>query len=272
MQSSAADFPGPHFRATQSMTIYDIESKSKSGLSVESDEFSSSTDRRPVFFKMVLQFGNGIYANFLNAHVQPLNRNLRFTRLKITLTRDDEVLANLDSYKASAPVRWRHNYGWTRSPITPITPFDNAWEASCELEYVRLTPEEEELLPIGRGPKMENYLWRVFQNSEDSDVTFVVQGEPIHAHKIYLASGCCYFDKLFEIGKVVDPIEISDISPKVFRELLRFIYAAFRVKYQEHFTEALQDAAAMYGVSELQILCANAICDQFNQSQSQPRK
>jgi len=91
-----------------------------------------------------------------------------------------------------------------------------------------LAPGEATPLP----PTPEAYLEEHFNNPELSDITFMVNQQEFHAHKIAFAHASDAFHDLLDTGKVVDgeaaggryTIEISDMDYEVFDAMMRFIY------------------------------------------------
>ena len=67
----------------------------------------------------------------------------------------------------------------------------------------------------------------LLQNTKFSDVTFVVGGKELKAHKFMLASQSPVFAAMFDNDfeeKLKNKVQIDDISLEVFQELLRFVY------------------------------------------------
>ena len=61
-----------------------------------------------------------------------------------------------------------------------------------------------------------------------SDVTFLVDGEHVTAHRAILAARCAYFRTMlsshFQEGQGTEPIRIGETTPNAFRAILRYIY------------------------------------------------
>ena len=99
--------------------------------------------------------------------------------------------------------------------------------------------------------------FRLLVNNETlSDVTFIVEGRPVHAHKLLLMR-CSYFEALF-LGQMrestQDTIHIDSIRYQIFLMLLEYLYT-------DHlsitFADAMEifEAADHYGVHRLQMMC-----------------
>ena len=74
----------------------------------------------------------------------------------------------------------------------------------------------------------------LFDKMPSSDVNFNIGGREFPAHKLILAARSKVFEAMFKHStkeNVTNQIEIEDIKPEVFQELLRFIYTG-RVSIQ----------------------------------------
>jgi len=74
---------------------------------------------------------------------------------------------------------------------------------------------------------ISNDYFKMFNNQFLSDLSFVVQGKTLYAHKIILVSRCEYFSFFFNSGmrdSELSEIIINDYSYVAFAEFLRFIY------------------------------------------------
>ena len=76
---------------------------------------------------------------------------------------------------------------------------------------------------------MQQHFKDLLDNKKYVDVTFVLEGQPIPAHRLILASQSDYFDRLF-YGKVKeatssDEIPLPNVPLEAFRLLLEFMYS-----------------------------------------------
>jgi len=98
---------------------------------------------------------------------------------------------------------------------------------------------------------------REFVDQEQlSDVTFIVEGKPVHAHKI-LCMRCTYFKAMF-MGEMKESkqrqIELKDVRYPIFLALLEYLYTDDVNVGQEIAMELLQ-AADQFGVDRLKKMC-----------------
>ena len=71
-------------------------------------------------------------------------------------------------------------------------------------------------------PRVTSNLLRMYESGESSDVTFVVEEERMRAHRVMLLAQSPVLSSLCADADA--DIEISEVSPAVFKEVLRFAY------------------------------------------------
>ena len=115
----------------------------------------------------------------------------------------------------------------------PIHQSINALRLSFDLVYVAL-PEQSSISTIERSKSsLQEHNSQLLESGEGSDVTFVVAGEKIAAHKFLLAR-CEHFRSMFSSGMVeADAVEVpeKDITPKAFKKLLQYLYTDAAPEY-----------------------------------------
>lgn len=103
---------------------------------------------------------------------------------------------------------------------------------------------------------LRNQLEELFHNRTLTDVTLYVGGRSYEAHKAVLASRSKVFAAMFvheTAEKLSNHVDIQDVHPDVFQEVLRFIYTG-RVPL-EKLTAALLAAADKYLLEQLKLEC-----------------
>lgn len=104
---------------------------------------------------------------------------------------------------------------------------------------------------------------QLLENKTFSDVVFKVDGKQFHAHKNILAQRSPVFAAMFKhemMEAMCSTVEIEDISPEVFREMLRFIYAG-KVKEIKRIDVHLLAAADKYFLKGLKLMCETSLCN-----------
>lgn len=79
-------------------------------------------------------------------------------------------------------------------------------------------------IPLSR---LADDLGHLYESKEMSDLTIHVNGTDLRAHKIILAARCPVFKKMFNVDMKennLNRVEVLDVEPEVFDEMLRFIY------------------------------------------------
>jgi speckle-type POZ protein len=107
---------------------------------------------------------------------------------------------------------------------------------------------------------LRTQLEELFHNKTLSDVTLDVCGRCFDAHKAILSSRSSVFAAMFvheTTEKLSNYVDIQDIHPDVFHEVLRFIYTG-RVP-SEKMTAALFAAADKYLLEQLKLECENQL-------------
>lgn len=88
------------------------------------------------------------------------------------------------------------------------------------------------------GKDLENFL----ESESHSDVTFIVKGEKIKAHKAILAARSEYFSRMFASGMKecqTSEVQMDDCDPLTFRKTLQILYGGFKFGSQVDFKTAV---------------------------------
>ena len=110
-----------------------------------------------------------------------------------------------------------------------------------------------------------NYLGHILKSGIDSNIDFIVKGETIVGHKLILRDRGPVFNYLINNAASTDQINIKDTEPKVFRELLHYLYTGDAPNAEEDdITEPLLIAARTYKVESLEQLCSSILSSKLN--------
>jgi speckle-type POZ protein len=114
---------------------------------------------------------------------------------------------------------------------------------------------------------LSNQLEGLFNEMKFSDVSFNIGGRQFPAHKSILAAKSEVFEAMFHHPtkeNFTNRIEIEDIEPEVFHELLRFIYTGrLSRKTMEILAVGLLIAADKYLLDDLKVKCENYLVRQM---------
>jgi len=115
------------------------------------------------------------------------------------------------------------------------------------------------------GSSLVSDLRSFLDDQKLSDVTFVVEGKEVYAHKL-LCMRCSYFRAMFE-GQMREAqqktIKIPGVSHRVFKALLEYLYTD-EVDISLEFAMELFVAADQFGVERLKRLCEQTILSSIN--------
>jgi speckle-type POZ protein len=137
---------------------------------------------------------------------------------------------------------------------------------SCEIltgTLVRKTPDSSSNSPVGVditcSDGLATQFEELFDSMENSDVIFKIGGRPFPAHKLILVTRCQVFAAMFKHEtkeKLSNEIEIKNVEPDVFHQLLRFIYTGrLSLATMETMAVALFIAADKYLLDQLTNKC-----------------
>lgn len=113
---------------------------------------------------------------------------------------------------------------------------------------------------LPKSTLVENYA-SLFQNDQFADLTITVGSETFRAHKAILAARSTVFAAMFQHDMQEsqrNKVTIKDIQPKVFKEVLRFIYTD---KVKGMMACELLEAADMYDLGRLKVMCEIALIE-----------
>lgn len=106
----------------------------------------------------------------------------------------------------------------------------------------------------------------MIDEEEYSDVTFIVENKPVHAHRIILAKRCEHFSAMFRSGmreSLEREIHIPDVTHTVFLLLMEYIYTDSVIIDLEHAVE-LFIFADLYQLDRLKEMCTVVVRRNLN--------
>ncbi|XP_031231963.1 TD and POZ domain-containing protein 4-like [Mastomys coucha] len=107
-------------------------------------------------------------------------------------------------------------------------------------------------------------LGELWENPLFTDCCLLVAGQEFRAHKAILAARSPVFRAMFEHGmeeSLKNHVEIHDLDPQVFKEIMGFIYTGKAPQLHSHsMATGVLAAADKYGLEGLKVLCEKALC------------
>lgn len=134
---------------------------------------------------------------------------------------------------------------------------------------IKLFENESEKIPVIPSSKLAFDLSTLLTtNSEFSDVTFLVENEEVLANKAILACRSPVFMAMFKKSKKPfhesasknPKIQVTDMSPIIFKKMLNFIYTDRIISLEVDQIEELLAAADRYQLERLKIICERKLC------------
>jgi speckle-type POZ protein len=123
------------------------------------------------------------------------------------------------------------------------------------------SPADPSVFTVDCSGGLSTHLDGLFNNMQFSDVILNIHGRKFPAHKLILATRSEVFAAMFQHPtkeNLSNQIEIQDIEPELFQELLRFIYTGrLSITSMETMAVRLFIAADKYLLEELKMKCEN---------------
>lgn len=111
---------------------------------------------------------------------------------------------------------------------------------------------------LPESPNITNHFDRLLKSGEFSDITFNVRGREFRAHKLILVSRSPTFAAILQHDlstRLLDHLEIEDIQPEVFHQVLRFIYTDQVENMNGEGAKELLRASEKYSLPLLKFQC-----------------
>ncbi|XP_053117462.1 speckle-type POZ protein-like isoform X2 [Hemicordylus capensis] len=109
-------------------------------------------------------------------------------------------------------------------------------------------------------------LGNLWETTRFTDCSFYVGGQEFKAHKSILAARSPVFNAMFEHEmeeSKKNRVEINDVDPEVFKEMMRFIYTG-KAPNLDKMADNLLAAADKYALERLKIMCEEALCSNLS--------
>jgi len=257
---SSSDSPEIYW-GSAAISVGNVGSKFSSKEVILSIPFICQRDPRPASFKLKLAFGiKDGKENALSAYVTNMDRDLTIKRLKFSLLNGyGQLLQTMDAAQTFS-LKKGQDYGWDEF-FKAANPGDVIWRFTCELEYEGFLASEPSISSSSLG---EDFL-KLLETAKGSDITFLVKGEKIKAHKTVLDARSTYFSSMFDSDmreNASGEIEVPDADPVAFRGMLEYLYGGDRPKNLDDVAMDLFVIADKYGIEKLREICeANIIAN-----------
>ena len=275
--------PPRRFFVQGTVSVDNVRANFLDAKTIETGQFFSLHDPEQPVFSLRLEFGS-MEKGFLSAFLFS-KETLRITRLRICIfTAEGDLLKSVYRSLSVSGFYWllklENTKGVDRLSIL------------VQFEY---KPAALKALPRRKALR-EDYS-NIFESGDFTDIAFLVGDEKVMGHKAILAGRCSYFARMFKTDMKesdADEVEVKDIKPSVFRELLKFIYCGAKPKCVTEDEESEDEdedddedeedededevdddathedavdlliAADRFGVDNLKKMCEDFLCDHLN--------
>ena len=245
------------YRTIHTVKLSDVAKKFEDQDRTCSPPFFCHEDPESPSFALVLVYGqeDGFLGVYLKVS-SDMEKAVLFIKVKFRLYDIKGTL--LEDHKMVNRSPWQKfgDQAWGLDRV--YKPFDASteteWKLFVEFEYEK---QGASLPSSTSSHDLQTDLLKLLE-TPDADVTFIVQGQPIKAHKNILSVRCKYFQRMFDSDveeNIKDEVKVPDVKPEIFRGLLRFLYSGLA---PENVTDKALDlllAADKYGVDSLKQIC-----------------
>ncbi|KAJ8676276.1 hypothetical protein QAD02_012062 [Eretmocerus hayati] len=247
----------------------------KIGSYVKSSEFTTTMNREDFEWRLFLfpkgeEGGDG---NFMSIYLDSYaNRRVK-VKFFIKILHDNRTVVNFCYFQAFNSDRFGKSHVLKRSLVIDEENqkfINNSITVLCGISHcmnddIAFDTDHQDF-EIKSRLKAFDQLEEAMNDSKFSDVTLVVSGTIFRVHKIILATRSRVFAGMFEDDLKDDTVDnkliIDGIDPKVFQELLRFMYTG-KINENEKVPK-LFVAADKYGVEDLRQICENIMCNNIS--------
>jgi len=248
------------YRVSKSIHVSDVDEKFKKRDVVQSCEFFSVQDPLPTSFKISIEFGDESDPNHLSVAISYPRTGARAVNEKLKIYNDTGICVANDNGHHQYAMYWFVGIQYTRYSQENILEDKSKvnWEFVYTLEYENDDYWLKITLPM---PGLQRDFKKLLDDERHADVTFIVQGHRIKAHRLILTTRCSYFEKMFQADMIEsrsNEVEVPDIRPAVFNQLLRYLYTDEPPTYSDMTAEILV-AADKYEIEPLKTICSNSL-------------
>ena len=266
MATTSANSPpeSKAYKAVHLMLVRNISSQFAQQKTLYSRTFTCPDDPQPASFKIKMEFKEN---NNCSVWLVPTNRAVRKNFLKATiysdkmgfvkeLTDNNMCLAEMDF-----GLGWKDFY--SLGGVSLSTDFVLDWRVVCEIRYEGAPVVESRQCQCDSSQAsnhmtLSQNMLTLLNDETEADVTLLVGGEKIKAHKNILIARSTYFGSLFTSGmteSLSSEIELDE-NPVIFKEALKFLYSSLTPENLDEIAIDLLPIADKYLLDELkQFFC-----------------
>jgi len=247
-------------------------------------DFSSPDDPNPVKFCLKFSFGTE-KEGYLSVYVQNHSKR-RVLREYQSLTLSSDVLlvqseeksakffesVDYDSCNSVASSSWGYIEFYKLSDLMDVKTSNQDWDIQIRYkikyigEFKRTTKmtKVEDTYPLR---KLSDDLLNMLINEKDFDITFVVDGKNVCAHRNILSARSDYFESMFRSGMMEtnsDKIMIKDCDFNLFTIMIKFLYTDIPPDDIDGIATELLPKADQFLITNLKSRCEKSLVKSLN--------
>lgn len=214
-------------------------------------KFGIEADHISVF----LQNGSSEDAKIVKCTYELLDNNLKVVKVMFF---EDSVLSS------SKGLGWHkfHSSEWAKAEKHALLNCQFLLKTTVTFKAIKSAPVKRR--------NLSQDLLSLYESKKDTDVVFLFTDmSELRAHKNILKARAHYFETLFTSGMaetLSNKIDIKDCSPKVFNELLKYLYSDTPPDCLQEIALELLPIADKYLLEQLVIICEECLMENLDQS------
>ena len=196
-----------NFIAFKALSVADVRSKFREKAVIKTSEFFCSVDPNPAAFVLQFVFGTTKRPDTLTVKIYSVNEPVYGKSESLTIYDEEAKVLKECQVSYDHPLELRvkrvKRDRFNPDPVCKVRLKDlkdnklGSWHFHYSMVYQRDSYLDETAMYRGQPSRLQKNLDELFESGQDTDVTFLLQGETINVHKTMLSSRCQYFDDFF---------------------------------------------------------------------------
>ena len=251
------------YQVTHSFRVEGVKSRLARKKTMRSSPFFCLDEPNAARFYIKLKFGKRD-PDYLSCYVVVTNKDVYISKVVF------EIM-DVDSQPLTGPLETRDRnlekylkLGFAKAfnLRSNADSYDDNICIKCEVFYDGASQKTDYAL-VGRpDPHLHDDYLKLYTESKNAEVTFIVGAKKFKAHKEILMARSSYFRAIFNSAMkeaVTNEVVIKDANPDVFEEMLKFFYTGLPPKNLSEIARFLLPLADRYDVTILKSRCVSAI-------------